>query len=195
MNSIGGQRVDELLASIGAKTPAPGGGAVTGLVGAVGAALAQMVVAYSVGSKKLESHRPALEQAAERLRDARDQLLALADADAQAYAHYNALEKDDPQRPSAALACIRVPLDVIDTCARLMDLCRDLAPISNRYLRSDLAIAAILTEAVARASMCNVRINLPLVADGGLAASSRERGEAGLARCAERLAGVLEACA
>ncbi|MEM1424563.1 MAG: cyclodeaminase/cyclohydrolase family protein [Planctomycetota bacterium] len=195
MNALADRRVDELLASIGAKTPAPGGGAVTGLVGAIAVALARMVVGYSVDSKKLADHREALTRAAERLDAHRESLVRLGDRDAEAYGRYNAMAKDDPARVEAARACIDVPLAVIRACVTLMGLYRDLAPISNRYLRSDLAIASILTEAAARGSMCNVRINLPLLDDDASADAAREEGESGLRECARLLPGVLGACA
>ncbi len=200
MSGLADQRIDELLVSISAKTPAPGGGAVTGLVGAIATALARMVASYSVGSKKLEQHQPELESLAEALDTHRDALVGLADADARAYEHYNTISRlpeGDPGRDSidvAAKACIDVPMGVIDACAQLMALFERLAPISNRMLRSDLEIAAILTEAVARASACNVRINLPLLKDLDAAHAVQSRVDALLRACAERLPTVVEAC-
>jgi formiminotetrahydrofolate cyclodeaminase len=47
----------------------------------------------------------------------------------------------------------------------LATLCTDLAPITNKHLFSDLKIAAILAEAAARAALCNVLVNAPLLAD------------------------------
>ena len=195
MSGLADRRVHELLDAIGAKTPAPGGGAVTGLVGAIAVALARMVVSYSVGPKTLGEHRPIIEAGAKELDAKRAILSGLADADAEAYERYSTLAEDDPGRPGAAFACVTVPLDVIEACASLVDTYDDLARVTNRRLRSDLAIAAILTEAVARASMCNVRVNLPLIEASGQSDHCRERGERGLARCAERLPQILEACA
>jgi len=47
----------------------------------------------------------------------------------------------------------------------LLRLFERLGPISNQHLRSDLAIAAVLAEACARAGAWNVMINLPLLTD------------------------------
>lgn len=195
MSELAASRVDTLLDSIAEKSPAPGGGAVTGLVGAIAVALARMVVSYSVDAKKCAEHRPALIEAAESLDAHRARLVRLADADAEAYGRYNQMDKDDPDRTEAAIACVEVPLSVIDACAELMALYARLAPISNRYLHSDLAIAAILTEAVARASMCNVSINLPLLEGTEQETTAPKRGEAGVRAAAEKLPEVLEACA
>jgi methenyltetrahydrofolate cyclohydrolase len=195
-------RVDELLERIGEKTPAPGGGAVTGVTGALGAALARMVVSYSVNSKKLAEHKPALERAAGRLDEERTALLELADEDARAYERLNRimrLPEDDDRRaaelPDAATAAVEVPVAVIERCARLLGLFEELAGISNRLLRSDLAIAAILCEASARASLCNVRINLPTLREVGRDEGVLERSEELVRACGERLASVERACA
>lgn len=189
-----------LLDEIGARTPAPGGGAVTGYSAAIGVALARMVVSYSIGLKKLAEHQPALEEAAQKLDESRRRVLHLADEDARAYGRLNTLMRlpeDDAQRrreaPEAARACTDVPMDVIRACAALMALLEELVPISNRMLRSDLAIAAVLTEAVARAAHWNVRINLPWLAESERGGYEQQASEL-LASCAERLERVEAGC-
>lgn len=159
----------DLLDQTAAKTPVPGGGAVTGAVGALASALGGMVVAYSIGRKSLVSHKDELNDAARTFAHARAVLLELAVEDAQAYALVNELMRLDEQdsrrmreMPAAAEAATRIPLAVIATCADLLRLMDTLPEITNPHLRSDLAIAAVLVEAVARASRWNVAINMPL---------------------------------
>ncbi len=48
---------------------------------------------------------------------------------------------------------------------KLMSLLERLTSATNRMLVSDLAIAAILAEAGAKAAAWNIHVNLPLVAD------------------------------
>jgi len=43
-----------------------------------------------------------------------------------------------------------------------------LASITNKHLRSDLAIAAVLADAVVRAGRWNVAINLPMLRELGI---------------------------
>ena len=57
----------DYLGALAAKSPTPGGGAVASTTGATAAALAGMVVAYSLGKKNLAPHQPLLEDAAHRL--------------------------------------------------------------------------------------------------------------------------------
>lgn len=160
--------VSTFLAQTAAKQPTPGGGAVAGLTGALAAALAHMVVNYSLNKKNLAQHQPLLEDAAKRLERARAMLLELADEDAAAYGLVNELTKlpeTDPRRieqlPAALRASVDVPLSVAACATDLLRLMRDLAGKSNAYLRSDLAIAAVLAEATARSAAWNVNINVP----------------------------------
>ncbi len=190
----------EFLDAIGAKTPAPGGGATACAAGALAAAQAQMVVAFSLGKKNLAAHQGALEGAHRSLVTVREVFLELADEDGAAYAAVNELMKlpeGDERRmrelPGASDRAVQAPCAAVAACANLLRLLEELAPITNRHLASDLAIAAVLADGAARASACNVRVNLSMLAEsrrGPIAAEvARE-----LAACAERAARVQKAC-
>ncbi|MFO0830250.1 MAG: cyclodeaminase/cyclohydrolase family protein [Phycisphaerales bacterium] len=165
--SFRGQLVHQFLADLAAKQPTPGGGAVAGLCGALSSALAQMVVSYSLGKKSLAQHQHMLEDAARRLERARSIFLELADEDAEAYALLNEISRlpdTDPRRardlPGATQAAVSVPMSVAAAAVDALRLLRALCGASNPHLRSDLAIAAVLAEATARAARWNVVINL-----------------------------------
>lgn len=172
MQPIAASTFGELLGNVAAKTPAPGGGAVASAAGALASSLANMVVAYSLGKKNLAEHQPTLERAAKMLAKAGEILLQLADEDAAAYALVNELSKlpeDDARRmreyPDAVEAAVNVPRAVVGTCCDVLRLLEQLAPITNKHLRSDLAIAAILAEAAAKSGWWNVAVNLTLIED------------------------------
>lgn len=161
-----------LLNAIAAKSPVPGGGAVAGLTGAIGVALGTMVVAYSEGRRSLAEHADHLATVRTALEDARTRCLELAAEDARAYAALNALwrlPEDDPGRiagmPDAVAAAIAAPRGLMDTGMDVLAVLESLIGRSNRHLGSDLAIAAILTDAAVRSAAWNVRINLPLLTD------------------------------
>lgn len=168
MTTLASQSLADFLRSLAARTPAPGGGASACVTGAIAAAQAEMVVAYSIGKKDLEEHRARLEAGRGALANARELLLRLADEDAQAYALVNELERlpmDDPRRmaelPQALAATMQIPLAAMAACVDILRLMESLAPITNRRLHSDLQIAALLAEASARASQRNVLVNAP----------------------------------
>lgn len=174
MSSFASLGVGAFLDQLAAKSPAPGGGAAACMAGATAAALAHMVVAYSVGKKNLAEHQPLLESAAAALQRARAMLLQLADEDAAAYALVNELQKlpeGDARRTAewggAVAAAVAAPRAAMAICMEVLRMTESLAGKSNAHLRSDLAIAAVLAEAAARSAWWNVRINLSLVADAG----------------------------
>lgn len=197
---IGAMAVGPLLERIASKTPAPGGGAVVGLVGALAASLGQMVLAYSQGRSAQPEHERALGDLAEAWTDAACRLLALADADAAAYARLNALQRlpeADPGRsqlPEAARRCMAVPMDVQREALVLLEQFLVLRPMANRWLLSDLRIAAILAEAVVRASACTVQANAPVLrraVDDAAAAQASQASERACRQAQELLTRLL----
>ncbi|MFG0326189.1 MAG: cyclodeaminase/cyclohydrolase family protein [Phycisphaerales bacterium JB037] len=190
-----------LLDAIAAKTPAPGGGAVASITGTLAAALAQMVLSYSIGRKSLAEHDAELRQAASRLERARHLLLQLAEEDAAAYEQFNALQqavKTNPELarklPAAAARAIAVPRAVLATAADLSRLLLELPARTNKHLASDLAIAAILCDATARAAAWNVRINLPTLPDAADRDAVTRECAALLAEIADRVHDIERAC-
>lgn len=189
--------VGDFLDQLAAKSPTPGGGAVASATGALAAALGSMVLAYSVGKKSLAEQEPALREAAAKLARARLVLLELATEDEAAFAlvsELSRLPEGDPGReglPDAVLAAARAPLACVAACVGVLHVLDPLPQITNPHLRSDLAIAAILAEAAARAGAWNVRVNLPGIADEGVRAELGREAEDLLAK-ARRAASEIE---
>lgn len=176
MSTFSAQPFGEFLSNIAAKTPTPGGGAVASAVGALAAALAHMVVSYSIGKKNLAAHQADLEAAAKVLTRSREVLLRLADEDAAAYGLVNELSRlpdTDPRRraeyAAACEAAVQVPMAVMATSVDLLRLFDRLASTTNKHLSSDLGIAGELARATVEASNWNVEINV-----GSLSATARE---------------------
>jgi formiminotetrahydrofolate cyclodeaminase len=164
--------IDDFLRRVGSKTPAPGGGAVACSTGATAAALAKMVVEYSLGKKNLAEHQQALQRAGMMLGRLVDLFMQLADEDAAAYGLVNELSKlpeTDERRQreyaGAAAAAVQAPRAALAACADLLTLIESLVTITNRHLRSDLAIAGVLAEAGAKSAWWNVSVNLSLIDD------------------------------
>ena len=170
--------IRDFLDSLAAKTPTPGGGAVAALLAALSAALAQMVLNYSVGKKSLVQHEAINRAALESLDRHAAGALQLAQADAAAYARLNDLLKKpdgDSQRtrdlPAAVQSAIDAPHQVVRIAVEILHQLQNLCGTTNTMLKSDLAIAAIIADAAARAAAWNVRINLPLLNDASAVAN------------------------
>jgi formiminotetrahydrofolate cyclodeaminase len=169
--------VRELLERLASKAPIPGGGSAAALGGAMGAALVAMVAELTIGRPDAEEHAEQLERLRNASRDARDQLLALAEEDSRAYAAVVAarrLPRDtDEQRALRAegvrrsmRAAADVPLRAARAAEAALQLAREMAPIGNPNAVSDAGVAAQLLAAAVRGAILNVQINLPYLAEG-----------------------------
>jgi formiminotetrahydrofolate cyclodeaminase len=161
--------LEELLAAIAERTPAPGGGAAAGIGCALGAALAEMAARFA-----------GLDEAAERAAALRREGLSLAEADRSAYAPVLAalrLPADDPGRAEALLvaqsAAADVPLAIAEAAASAAALARDVAAAGKPGLRGDALAGADLAAGAARAAARLVEINLAEVADDPRVARAR----------------------
>ena len=125
-------RVDELLAALGAKTPAPASGAATALTAAFAAALAELAARYAGD-----------EDDAARAQAIATELVELGDADAAAYAAFMA-ERNDETRAEI----VRVPEEI----ARLADEAVELAERADARVSKSVAGDARAAAALGRAA-------------------------------------------
>src|SRR5688500_6297177 len=164
--------IGDFLNAAAAKQPAPGGGSVAALAGALAASMGEMVLNYSVGKKSLAQHEPELRAALAELTRARGLLLQLMAEDQQAYEALTAARKLPESSPTrqrdfdvALLASIRVPQAMGATALAILQLADLLVDKVNHYLLSDLAVCCELAMATVRCAVYNVRANLPDVTD------------------------------
>jgi formiminotetrahydrofolate cyclodeaminase len=169
------------LDAAAAKQPAPGGGSVTALVGALAATMGEMTVNYSVGKKGLEQHQDELRAALAELNRARGVMLTLMAEDQIAYQSLTAARKlpdGSPDRDkdvaTALMASIRVPEAIAATGVAILEVCTRVVDHVNRYLLSDLAVCADLAMATTRCALYNVRVNLPDLTDRKLRREAEE---------------------
>ncbi len=170
--------------------PTPGGGGAAALVGAIGAALAHMVGALTVGKKKyadVEDELRALMAQCDRLRA---DLLGQITADAQCFAplaQAYSIPRDDPSRAGilekATLNACTAPLEIMRLCARAIDLAGAFAEKGSRLALSDAGCAAILCKAALQAASLNVFINTGALRDRSAAQAINAQAEACLAAC------------
>jgi glutamate formiminotransferase/formiminotetrahydrofolate cyclodeaminase len=177
----GGQSLSGFVAAVASPSPAPGGGSVAAHVGALGAALAQMVAGLTVGKKKYAAVDSEMRDVALRAAALANTLSALVARDAEAYTEVTAAYKL-PQEPEAAAATRRaavtaallraaqVPLETARACADVAELAAAAASRGNTNAASDAGIAALLAEAGCKGAAFNVRINVAALEDPSLGA-------------------------
>jgi len=178
----GGVSLSGFVSSVASSTPTPGGGSVAAHVGALAAALAQMVAGLTVGRKKYAAVDGEMKQIALDAADLGNLLAALVEADAQAYTAVSNAYKL-PKEPAdaavrrseaiteALLGASRVPLDTARACARVAELAATVAVKGNTNAVSDAGVAALLAEAACRGAAYNVRINIAALEDKSRGAS------------------------
>lgn len=160
--------------------PAPGGGSVSALAGALGAALGAMVANLSAVKKGWEDRAPGFSDWAEQGQSLKKQLLYLVDEDTRSFeAVMNAfkLPKDSDAEKLARAAAIEqanayaagVPLEVMKTAFACIPLIRAMAKEGNPNSKSDAAVAALCIKTAVRGAWLNVLINAKELKDRSLA--------------------------
>ncbi len=173
---IASQTIAGYLGTLNSKAPTPGGGAVAGTTGATAAAIAGMVIHYTLGKKKYTEYESDNAQRLTTLTAAQSEFLSLADQDAAGYGTLNALwslPESDPKRQAgwddAVAGAIAPPVAMLALSNEMIQIVHDLIDTTNTMLKSDLAVAAITFKAAAHSAACNIGINIPLLPESARA--------------------------
>src|SRR5919204_2112754 len=166
--------IDRTLRAFGdelaSDAPVPGGGSAAAYAGAMGAALAAMVL--RLAAKKDEQLGPFIAE----LDDLRADFMSLVDQDSAAYARVAEALKlpraSDQQKQTrqerlqaSLLAASRVPLAIAKASRRLLDACERGMASASPMTASDIGVGALMAEAALRGAGLNVMINLASVKD------------------------------
>lgn len=154
MSDLASQQISDFAAAVAARQPAPGGGAVAGVVAGIAAALGAMACRYTSGKRHAE-HSEAATDLARCLDQLRADCLHLADQDAQAYAQVQALRRDQASAEaiaSAEAAAMAIPLRMLEHCAQASRDLQAFAPLCNPWLMADLRAAVHLMAGAADAA-------------------------------------------
>jgi len=176
MGNYRSKRLEKYLDDLAAKLPAPGGGSVVALVGALGIALLGMVSNFTLGKENYRQNEEEIEKILEKSEDLRERLTELVDEDIRVYGRvshaYRLPGKTDKEREvrsqaieKACKQALIVPLEVARSCREGLDLARRLVEIGNIRLVSDVGVAAGLLEAALKGAELNVKINLKAIKD------------------------------
>ena len=177
------------LDALGSRSPVPGGGGVSALVGALSASLGHMVCEYTVGKKRYARFEDDVRAAMSSLTRLGQELQALVDEDASAYSLVSeayALGKDDPARAGAvnrALDAAAVaPLRTMAACAQALDAFEELSLKGSMLLQADVYCACELAMSALRCARLNVLVNTSSMADRSRSAELEGQAEALLGR-------------
>jgi formiminotetrahydrofolate cyclodeaminase len=164
--------LDELASS----SPAPGGGSVAALSGALGAALSSMVCHLTIGKEGYEAVQDEIKELVEKSEELRKELTDLIDRDTEAFNEVmkalkmpKETEDQKEHRRQAMQTALKhaaeVPLDTARKCTKVLDVARIVAEKGNKNSISDVAVSALMAQTGVQAAMLNVRINLCSIKD------------------------------
>jgi len=174
------------LDAVATPSATPGGGSVSALVGALAAALGQMVAGLSRKKKSQAAFADQLSPALDEMRSDADELAEAIDRDAASYDAVIAAFKlpqgeaeEVRQREEAIQRATKgaseVPLQVAERTVALFERFGQLDAIVAASMRSDLEVARLMAGAGARGALANVEINLDGLKDAAYDTSMRAK--------------------
>lgn len=159
----------ELTAS---KSPVPGGGGVCANIGALAAALGEMVTNLTIGKSKYISFTDELEDIKKELELIRCNLLACINGDAKAFeplAKAYAMSKDEEGYYENLEKCLRQaadsPMMILKYCKRIIELDERLAVIGSKLSVSDAATSVMIAHGCLYGAYVNILVNTRLMKD------------------------------
>ncbi len=170
-------------------SPAPGGGSVAALCGALSAGLAAMVANLTVGKKGYEAARADMIATAVRAQALKDGLLEAVDRDTRAFNKVIdafRLPKTSPEQAEEKERAIEeankeatlVPLEVLEKAVEAVGLAKVVAAKGNKNSVSDAGVAGLSGQAAGEGAYYNVLANLPGIKDARFSADVTRRAAA-----------------
>jgi len=168
--------VSAFLDELASHSPAPGGGSVAALAGALGAALTSMVCNLTIGKKKYAEVQGDMKRILSHAEDMRAQFTSLVDRDTDAFNKvmeaFSLPKETEPQIAlrraainEATKEAALVPLEVMKHCIDAIALAQEVAANGNPNSISDAGVSALMLHAASEGAALNVKLNLSSLAD------------------------------
>lgn len=168
--------VEDFNRELGSNSPAPGGGSVAALSGALGAELISMVCKLSIGKKGYEAFDGELNEGLRKTESLSKSLLKRIDLDTDAFKDVMAAFKMPKEPEDAKKArtdaiqrgykeAVQSPLGIARECLDILKIANTLLGKSNTNALSDLGVASLQAHAGLEGAIMNVKINIPSIKD------------------------------
>ncbi len=178
--------LEQFCAETASNQPAPGGGSVSALAGALAASLAEMVAQLTVGKKGYEDAEAEMAELLPKAAALREKLLDDITRDSQSFNGYMdalSLPKSTDAEKEARRAAMQqalkdaaqVPLEVAHTAAEAMPLAATLVKKGNKNAVTDGLVAAMMTRTAVLGALYNVKINLGSIKDEAFVADLKAK--------------------
>lgn len=165
------KKITDFVDELASDSPAPGGGSVAALCGALSAALASMVANLTYDKKGYKKYNQEMDSVAAEAQQLKAKLVDLVDRDTEAFNEVmvafglpKKTDEDVEARDKAINAATKkaasVPFEVVSLTPELVRLCRKVAEFGNRNLTPDAGVSGLTAALAARGATYNVRVNL-----------------------------------
>jgi len=170
------KNIKEFLDELSSSSPAPGGGSVAALSGALGAALVSMICHLTIGKKGYENVSDEMNEILKKSNALKEKFVLLIDEDTNAFnkvmAAYKMPKETDEEKEKKRNAiqdslknAANVPLDVMKQCVNVLSLTKIISEKGNKNAVSDAGVAALMSLAGLNSAALNVEINLSGIKD------------------------------
>ncbi|MBI2620568.1 MAG: cyclodeaminase/cyclohydrolase family protein [Ignavibacteriales bacterium] len=174
----------EFIDAVGENSPAPGGGSVSALAGALGAALTAMVCHLTIGKKKYAEVQDDVIRILGQADEIRAKLTSLIDQDNEAFngvMEAFRMPKESEAQKAERSAAIQeatkqatlVPLEVMRLSEQAITLAKAVAEKGNVNSISDIGVAGLMLQSSCRGAALNVAINLTTLQEKGFVDETR----------------------
>lgn len=181
-------KVTQFADVLASDAPAPGGGSVAALEGALGAALTAMVCTLTEGKKQYAEHRDYVLEVQAKAAVLQTKFIDVMDRDTEAFMVVSrafsmpkATDEEKAARSAAIqkglVGCTETPFEMMNLAAETIALTESLLGRFNESAASDLGVAALSLRAAVQGAWLNVLINIGSLKDKELAESYRAKGE------------------
>ena len=176
MGPLASKTVSGFLSETASNNPAPGGGSVAALSGALGASLSSMVCNLTVGKEKYNDVQDEIKDVLKKSEKLRKDLTKLIDEDTEAFNDVikafkmpKETEEQKEKRKQAIQDGYKtaavVPLETAKTCEKILDVAIIVAKKGNKNSITDAAVSALMAKAGVMSAILNVKINLGSIKD------------------------------
>lgn len=173
---LNNMKLKNFIDEVGKDSPAPGGGSVSALAGALGAGLGTMVVSLSAAKKGFEHTLEKLSKNSENLSSALEFLKKAIDLDTEAFNDVMAAMRMSKNTEEEILLrnnkiqegykkATLVPFETAKTCLNVLENLVKVAELGNPNSISDVGVGALVAYAGFEGAILNVNINLPSIED------------------------------
>lgn len=170
------EKVTTFLDEVASDSPAPGGGSVAALIGALGASLAAMVARLTIGKEGYEEVWELFKRNLHKFEEIREELTKNIEQDTKAFNRLvNAFKmpkktKEQKKKRSERIQkgyknAAQIPLETAKKARRLIDLLDEIGLKGNENALSDIAVGTLCALSALKSAVINVKINLTAIED------------------------------